>query len=430
MLYYQTNRLYMFYEAYELFNEGKYQEALDMFNELSSSAETPSIKYWSLIFTARCKRSLGINGSIDELRSAIEIFPDRAEAICEMGHLFHSIGELREAERYMQMAYKCPKSHTCIRYEPEKYFEAPHEALIDICLKQNRYNDAEELTTSLLRIGREGMYDRKIAEYNNLYSRFYNNPGLEFIKTKSVDATDTLVIQLPEGYDGLGDNIVFSHIPRIAKETGRFKNVFISTLAKYKFPGYLDIVWSTNPYVDGFIDEPGTYTSKVQINRVMDKWHDIVPSINIMDMIMYLHNLDDGKRGHVPECHYKPNVIDEFSGKTVLDLGAKSLNLEGLNLDALIEELDKNGIKPDILIQNDASNKISNIDTIWPSTIQQWADIMYSAGNYICFNSGGYWLSGALGIKSTHIWIKGKTIPSWSFLNHNNLFVEKSTIFQ
>lgn len=429
MVHHPTNTLYMFYEAYDLFNEGRYQESADMFSRLSLEGETPNIRYWSLVFSARCMRMLRRPGELELLKSACNVFPQRAEAAAELGYSYYINGDLERAEKFLKQAYSCEKAHRCVRYEADKYFEFPHEILIEMCLKQCRYNDAEELTTTLLKHGREGMYDRKKADYNHLYSRFYNNAGMEFLKAKSVNKGDSLVIQLPPGYDGLGDNIIFSHIPRIAKEVGGFNKVFVSTQANYKLPGYSDIVWSTNPHVDGFVDEPGTYTPSVQMNRVLDKWDSLLPSINIMDMIMYLHDLDDGKKGHVPECYYRPKTIDALKGKTLLDVGAKSLGLKGMDLDVLLKELESNGISIDAVVHNESFVSPNGIEVIKPSSIEEWADAMYSAKDYVCFNSGGYWLSGALGIKSTHVWIKGKTIPAWSFLDHINVFIDKATIF-
>lgn len=419
----------MFYTAYDLFNEGKYQDALDMFIKLSSDAEsTKNVRYWSNIFSARCFRLLGIEGELGLLFAARDIFPDRAEAICEIGISYHRLGNDAEAEAYLTDACKCTKTHTCIRYEQDKYFELPHEILIDICMKQSRHNDAEELITSLMQNGNVSLYNQDNIKYNRLHARFYNNAGLEFLKAKSIERGDDLVIELPKGYDGLGDNLVFSHIPRVAKESGAFKKVYISTMMNYKGPGYREMVWDTNPYIDGFVERPGTY-SRIQMARVMNKWENIIPSINIMDALMYLHNLDDGAKDHRPECYYTPNESAATIGKVVLDIGAKSLNIKGLDIEKLLEFLGSHGIRPDAIISPEVVDCVG-IDILKPDSLEEWADMMHSSKRYVCFNSGGYWLSGALGIKATHIWIKGTTIPAWSFLEHENLFVDRPTIFQ
>lgn len=417
----------MFYEAYELFDKGRYQECLPMFNQILETTQDNHLLYWSYILSGRSKRSMGEDG-INLFFNAHNIFPERAEALCDIGMHYYEHRDLKQAERFFKIASTCNKSHRCIRYEEEKYFEFPMQMLIDICIQQNRYNDSEELISDLLRRGNPGLYDTKKLEYNHLYSRHYNNAGLEFIKAKTIQASGTLIIQLPTGYDGLGDNLVFSHIPRIAKESGRFDTVLISNQNKYKGKDYSRIVWETNPYVDGFTDMPGTYSS-IQINRIMDKWNNLQPSINLMDGIMLLHNLDDGKRGHVPECYYEPNEIIELKDKVVLDLGSKTINLSGLNVDAFIKILEDNGIIPDYVLSSKTVD-IPGINVLETNSIEHWADVMFSAKHYVCFNSGGYWLSGALGVKSKHIWIDKKNLPAWSYLDHDNIFVPLSTICQ
>jgi len=416
----------MFYQAFELFEQFKYSECLGMFEEISLNTEDPKFKYWSLVFLGRCKRKLSIPGELSHFEEAMSLFPDRAEAIFEMGNSHYLHRNFEEAEKFLKMSYSCDKNHQCIRYEFEKYFEEPHEILIDIYLRQKRFNEAEELITGLILNGRKDLYNVKNAEHNLLYSRFFNNAGLEFMKSRTIQTSDTLIIQLTNGYDGLGDNLVFSHIPRIAKESGKFKRVLISNQNKYKGEDYPKLVWETNPYVDGFTDLPGTYSS-IQMNRVLDKWNNIHDSLNLMDSIMLLHNLDDGKRNHMPECYYKPKVIESLKDKVIFDVGTKTLNTSIINKDKLTSILKENGIFPDYIVgasTHENSIKLEGVEQLNPASIWDWADMMYSAKHYVCFNSGGYWLSGALGIKAKHIWVETKNLPAWSFLDHENIKID------
>jgi len=419
----------MFYEAYELFDKGRYQECLPMFNEITETNGDERFIYWSYIFLGRCQAFMGID-PLESFTAAHNVFPQRAEATCELGNYYYMRNELDSAERFLRMSYSCNKVHRCIRYEADKYFELPHEIMIDICMRQSRFNDSEELLASLLKHGNPALYDTKKADHNHLYSRFFNNAGLEFAKAKTIQRTDTLVIQLPSGYDGLGDNLVFSHIPRIAKESGRFKTVLVSNRNKYKGEGYAELVWETNPYVDGFTDEPGTYSS-VQMNRVMDKWNNVQPSLNLMDSIMILHDLDDGIRGHIPECYYKPNAIEDLKDSVVIDAGSKTIDLALIDPEKFRMMLERNGVFPDYMISTGASSKsidLPGIKEISPSSIREWADVMYSAKQYVCFNSGGYWLSASLGVRAKHIWIEGKNLPAWSYLDHDDIRIPLPTI--
>jgi tetratricopeptide (TPR) repeat protein len=368
---------------------------------------------------------LGLRGAMEHFESAISIFPNRAEAIFEVGNQHYLEHNFQGAEENLRLSISCDRKHRCIRYEGEKYFEAPCQILIEIYLRQKRFNDAEELLTGIMLYGNESLYDKEVFDNNMLYARFYNNAGLEFMKARTIEKTDTLIIQLPEGYDGLGDNLIFSHIPRLAKESGKFSKVLISNRNQYKGNNYPDLVWKLNPYVDGFTDLPGTYSS-IKMNRILDKWSNIHDSLNLMDSIMLLHDLDDGKRGHKPECYYKPQNLPWLNDKTVFDPGAKTMKINAVNEDHLISIFNKNDMFPNYIIGSEISSNtmsISGAQELVPTSIFNWADIMYSAKHYICFNSGGYWLSGALGIKAKHLWVEKKNLTAWSFLDHQNIFI-------
>lgn len=421
----------MFYDAYDHFTNRRYQECLPMFTQISEEDSDKRLVYWSLIFIGRINAELG-KDSLEQFMRARDVFPERAEAICEIGMYHYTRGDFVLAEEFLREAVECKRSHVCVRYEADKYFETPQKILADIFMKQSRFNDSEEVLTSLLKTGNPDLYNVKDAEHNHLYSRFFNNAGLEFVKAKTIKKGDVLVIELTNGYDGLGDNLVFSHIPRIAKETGAFKTVLVSTRNKYKGEGYAELVWGTNPYVDGFTDLPGTYSS-IQMNRVLEKWNNIHPSLNLMDSIMILHDLDNGTRGNKPECHYKSNEITMVKDAVVLDPNSKTIELDLIDPDKLMGVLEKNNIVPNYIIGTPTSTKsidLSGIEVIRPSSIYEWADIICSAKEYVCFNSGGYWLSAALGVRAKHIWIEGKNLPAWSYLDHDDIKISLATISQ
>jgi len=60
-------------------------------------------------------------------------------------------------------------------------------------------------------------------------------------------------------YGGLGDHLFYSHLPRIAKQTGKYDRVYVSNHSTFRNPEYRKLIWECNPYVDGFCDENGNY---------------------------------------------------------------------------------------------------------------------------------------------------------------------------
>ncbi len=103
-----------------------------------------------------------------------------------------------------------------------------------------------------------------------------------------------LVINIQKG--GLGDHLFYSHLPRIAKETGAYEQVFISNKSIFRHPDYKKLVWEMNPHLDGFTNEEGIYHSVKKISY----------GENLLDRLMLLYGLDDGKRFHEPELYYQP----------------------------------------------------------------------------------------------------------------------------
>src|ERR1035437_5148138 len=117
-----------------------------------------------------------------------------------------------------------------------------------------------------------------------------------------------LILQIK--YGGLGDHLFYSHIPRIAKETGKYDRVFVSNLSEFRHPDYKKLVWEKNPYLDGFTDESGV-ERLVVIEETTDT--------NILDNVMLGLGLDDGKRFHDPELYFQPEYKKELVNKSVYD---------------------------------------------------------------------------------------------------------------
>jgi hypothetical protein len=425
----------MFFGAHEKFEQGLYFEALELFRATKNDADD-RIRYWSNIFIGRCMDGLNMPGSLEHYKEAHVVFPGRAEALHEIGKFYYKTGDLITSEKFLQMAKSCNPGVVCIRYEHDKYFERNHELLIDIYVHQSRYNDAEELLYTLKQNGSKEHYDYNRVNYNHLFARHYNNVFIEFAKVKAVNAKKELVIQLPDGYDGLGDQLVFSHLPELAKKTGRYEKVYVSEFNKYGRPEYKDLVWKMNPFVDGFVDLPGTFTNRIQFARILEKWIDPMPGLNLLDSMMLLHDIDDGERDHKPVCYYKLRKrtdLDDISEKTILDIGSRTISTKDFNVDVFLQELEKQGCVPDLFIVSKGLTNSMDVDkekSITPEDIYDWCDIMMSCKEYVCFNSGGYWLSSALGVKGSHVWIKEKNLPAWSFLDHRNIHMSLATICQ
>jgi hypothetical protein len=82
---------------------------------------------------------------------------------------------------------------------------------------------------------------------------------------------ESLVIHVK--YGGLGDHLFYSHLPRIAKETGAYDDrVLVSNYSEYRHPEYKELIWDLNP----FVDECG----------LIEPFGEVEPSLNLLDKIM------------------------------------------------------------------------------------------------------------------------------------------------
>jgi hypothetical protein len=100
-------------------------------------------------------------------------------------------------------------------------------------------------------------------------------------------------------YGGLGDHLFWSHLPRIAKQLGKFRRVVVSESSEFRQDAYRHFIWELNPFVDEFCKESRNY----------DDVSDVEPGTNLLDTIMLRMGLDDGPRFHEPEMYYRPKVL-------------------------------------------------------------------------------------------------------------------------
>lgn len=57
---------------------------------------------------------------------------------------------------------------------------------------------------------------------------------------------------------GLGDNLFYSALPRLQKEQGLADKDHLSDQSNFYNPQLFDLVWKSNPYLDGLSDKAPT----------------------------------------------------------------------------------------------------------------------------------------------------------------------------
>lgn len=200
-------------------------------------------------------------------------------------------------------------------------------------------------------------------------------------------------------YGGLGDHLLFSHIPRIAKEQG-YKKVFVSKKAPYRNFETKKFVWESNPYVDGFCDEEGIR---------FKEFSEVEKGANLLDKVMLLHGIDDDKRFHEPELYCPINRISQYTKTTLFDPNYIS-NAGKLNIATILSFFDKNKI---IIHNQFATNPnwknfvLDGIPFIRTKDIFEYASILLSCKDIYCLTTGTATLAAALGKKATVLYGNG-----------------------
>jgi hypothetical protein len=206
-----------------------------------------------------------------------------------------------------------------------------------------------------------------------------------------------LVIQMVDG--GLGDHLMYSSLPELL-QTQKGIKTFISNKSIYRSKAIRDFVWGLNPYIE-FTSENGWFLHQPLKH-------------NFLTFDEYFQKLFNLKGDGSPKVYYNPRIIERLKGKTIVDVsfgpsGKVNRYYERDFHIRFIEYL-KSNVNDFILITHRHSKTKNPLEklvkkTFKPScysifTIEELADVLYSAGKRFLMYSGTASLSAALGLPS------------------------------
>ena len=235
----------------------------------------------------------------------------------------------------------------------------------------------------------------------NIFDSFHEKPNnLSFASQRAKDGWNKeLTSCLPKferlvihvNYGGLGDNLFQSHLPRIAKETGAYKKVYISNKSIFRHPDYKRLIWEMNPYIDGFTDEMGYFIIFLKFGE----------EINILDKIMLLNGLDDGERFHEPEMYFKPALKPALNDKIIYDPNFIS-DIAKINERRVDNYFKSNNIKIDYQMKIRDNNMPIPHFSEWleSKSLEEFCSIIVSCKDIYCLTTGTATLAPALGKKA------------------------------
>jgi hypothetical protein len=194
----------------------------------------------------------------------------------------------------------------------------------------------------------------------------------------------TLVLENIWG--GLGDHLFMSHLPRIAKQTGAYDRVFLSNRSLFRNDEYRQLIWESNPYLDGFCDEPG----------VCPIFTTVPPGTNLLDQIMLELGMDDGQRFHEPELYHLPAPNPDYVSKSLYDPNFVS-GVGDIRVSRVERILVQRRISIDMQFKpRDGAAAISGPGELITPNISEYCRAIVSCRQFVCLTSGGATLAAAL----------------------------------
>ena len=206
-----------------------------------------------------------------------------------------------------------------------------------------------------------------------------------------------LILEIRNG--GLGDHLFYSHLPRIAKETGIYEEVLISNRSIFRNEDYKKLIWEMNPFIDGFTNESGIYFYPDSIEA----------DENLLDRMMLLYGMDDGKRMHEPEIYYQPIAEKKWQNSSIYDPNYISYTGD-LQRGELIENwFIENNITIDYQLKKLGKNylSINCEDLIDKTSLFEFCSLLISCKRMYCLTTGTATLAAALKVPVTVLYGEG-----------------------
>jgi hypothetical protein len=226
---------------------------------------------------------------------------------------------------------------------------------------------------------------------------------------KKINANNYLIIT--QEFGGLGDHLLYSHIPRLAKQSGHYSKVFISEFSEYRNLIYKEAVWSSNPYVDGFVF---SFDKLYRSNYKLVKSNQVLSTK--LAALYGLPTIVDNP----PEIYYNPHYdleLSQYKNKIILDLNSLSWRPDLEDYSKLKTKLFELNLEPDFqFISNDGIN-LFNIPLIDTKSFDEFYNIVKYSKSVICFPTGTAMLSIALK-KNTFVFYSNDLHNDFIYNNH------------
>lgn len=198
-------------------------------------------------------------------------------------------------------------------------------------------------------------------------------------------------------YGSLGDHLLHSHLPRIAKEQNGYDKVFISNSSNYNKPSTKKFVWENNPYVDGFVDGERDHPYSITLPG----------GKNLLDCVADFYGLKYAVCNVEPEVYYNPRSLPGLREAVLLESNYN--NPYGAPNPSQVEAfLNRTGIMVTHQMKDLGGGKQrQDRKIVVAPTIEEYCDIIASSKEFYCYTTGAATLAAALGKPVTVLYVDG-----------------------
>jgi len=255
-----------------------------------------------------------------------------------------------------------------------------------------------------------------ISHFNRWYKNFCSR--LRFLWNRFIYSQ--LIIE--SEYGGLGDHLLLSHLPRIAKENAGYKKVFISNKSFFRDPDVRELVWKKNPYVDGFIEKRGHVILPPHTQPKADrKLFNLLFRLglenritylsedrNLLDQFMISYGIDDRRRSHEPELYLNIQKVERLKDTIIYDPNYIT-NIGVLSVKRVENYFYQNeiNIHAQMAIRNNSIPISKPTNTITTQSIFDFCSVIISCKELYCFTTGTATLAAALNKPCTVLYGEG-----------------------
>ena len=206
-------------------------------------------------------------------------------------------------------------------------------------------------------------------------------------------------------YGGLGDHLFYSTLPRLLKEAGLAKRVYLSDKCSFRNPQIYELVWRNNPYFDGLSSNEST--ALIKFNSIIDK---------ISNKIISHHGIKNINYEIFPEIYLEKSQLKNYCGFNFIDLNYVSFIGGFTYFDKIYLAIKYRNycfINPDFLMRIFLKNYI------FSKSLLDYADMINSSDKFVCLASGGATLAAALKKRATVYYGHGQPHVFHHSSNHN-----------